>query len=429
MQTINVIVNTYNIIITFILMAYQLTGKRLKVRVNRLFVYMCACNIIMILGDMLAWLFEGLARPWYPVITWWATLIYYIAPAPLLLLFVHYIAEHVSEKVKVSIAMLRLLFVLMVIYITGIILSQPHGLVYYFDEHNRYVRGEWFLMSQLIPLVIYLIMCILIVAFRKYIRRKVLICAIAYMILPAIAEIVQAMYYGIALIGSAITLNLLLIFIYVQSERELLTQKREKELAESRIDIMLSQINPHFLYNSLTSIRQLCDLDPKAAKESIRDFAYFLRSNMDSLTNKAPIPFTQELEHVKHYLNLEKQRFRERLEVVYDIQAEDFSVPPLSIQPIAENAAGHGIFKKIEGGVVTIKSEETKSAYVVTITDTGIGFDENAPILPDMETHIGIANVRSRLHLMSNGMLEIESEIGKGTVATITIPKESEEDI
>ena len=274
----------------------------------------------------------------------------------------YYIAEHVSEKVKVPIALLRLLFVLMVVYI---------------------------------------------------------------------AEIVQVVYYGIALIGSAITLNLLLIFIYVQSERELLIEERERELAESRIDIMISQINPHFLYNSLGSIKQLCDLNPETAKEAIHDLAFFLRANMDSLTNKAPIPFTQELEHVKHYLNIEKQRFRERLEVVYDITAENFALPPLSIQPLAENAVKHGICSKTKGGVVTIKSKETPSAYVITIADTGGGFDESDPMrsnnqVLDNQTHVGITNVRSRLKLMSSGRLDIKSELGKGTVAMITIPKDSE---
>ena len=90
MPTINVIVNTYNVIITFVLMTYQLIGKRLRAKSNRLFVYMCICNIVMILGDMTGWLFEGFAKPWYPAALWWGTLIYYISPAPLLLFFVYF---------------------------------------------------------------------------------------------------------------------------------------------------------------------------------------------------------------------------------------------------------------------------------------------------------------------------------------------------
>ena len=134
----------------------------------------------------------------------------------------------------------------------------------------------------------------------------------------------------------------------------------------------------------------------------------------------------QELEHVKNYLRLEKQRFRERLHVVYDIQVEDFSIPPLCVQPIAENAVRHGTMRREEGGTVTIRSEETKTAYVITITDDGIGFDENAPQVDDDETHVGIANVKSRLQMMTNGTLSIKSVKNKGTTVMITIFKESE---
>jgi len=425
MVMINVVMNIYNIVVTLVLMLYFLTGKRLHIRLNRYFVYMCICNIMMTLGDTITWLCEGYAKPWYPSVLWWGMLIFYIFSAPLLLAFVCYIVEYLSERVNVSKAFSFISLVLAVIHVVWILLAQTNGMFYYFNEQNQYVRGDWFLFSQLIPFVIYFIGCGLIIFFRKHIRRKDFLALSAYVALPAVAEAVQIMNYGISLLNVGITINLLLIFINIQSERELLMEERERELAESRIDIMLSQINPHFLYNALTSIRQLCELDPAAAKDSIRDFAFFLRANMDSLTNKSPIPFTQELEHIKHYLRLEQQRFRERLEVVYDIKSEDFSVPPLSVQPITENAVRHGIFKKTEGGIVTIRSEETNDAYVITITDNGIGFDEKA-LLDEGKSHVGIANVRSRLHLMSNGALSVESMIDKGTTATITIPKESE---
>jgi Putative regulator of cell autolysis len=428
MQMINVAINTYSIIVLVVLILYFANNKRLHIRLNRYFIYMCICNILMTLGDNITMLFEGRDKVWYPMAAWWGMLIHFIFAGPLLFISICYIAEYLSRRAKISKAFVSVSFALTTIYVVGILFAQTNGMFYYFNEQNIYVRGEWFLFKQVIPFAMQFIGAGTLIYYRKYMRKKDFIALLIYIALTPIAGAIQIMNYGIALVNITITISLLLIFTNTQSEQELLVEEQEKELVESRIDTMLSQIKPHFLYNTLTTIGELCDLEPKVAKGAIRDFSFFLRANMDSLTNKAPIPFMQELEHVKNYLRLEKQRFRERLHVVYDIRVEDFSIPPLCVQPIAENAVRHGTMKREEGGTVTIRSEETKTAYVITITDDGIGFDENAPRVDDGETHVGIANVKSRLQMMTNGTLSIKSVRDKGTTVTITIFKESEED-
>ena len=227
---------------------------------------------------------------------------------------------------------------------------------------------------------------------------------------------------GIAVVNIGVALALLFILVNIQFEHEMLMKRQEQELGELHIDIMLSQIQPHFLYNTLTTIRQLCDIDPKLAKESIRDFSYFLRGNMNSLQSKVPIPFGQELSHSQHYLKLEQQRFIDRLSVKLDITVVDFSIPPLTLQPLVENAVRHGIIMRDEGGTITIKTEETENSYIVMVSDDGIGFSPDA-IPTEGSSHIGIQNVRKRLQTMCSGTLEIISVPGKGTTATITIPK------
>ena len=228
---------------------------------------------------------------------------------------------------------------------------------------------------------------------------------------------------GVAVVNIGVALALLFILVNIQFEHELLLKRQEKELAEQRIDMMLSQIQPHFLYNTLTTIRQLCDVDPQKAKAAIRDFSLFLRGNMDSLNSKAPIPFEQELSHVEHYLALEQQRFQERLHVVYEIAARDFSIPPLTMQPIVENAVHHGVLKREEGGTVTVKTEETSDAYLVTVSDDGVGFRPDMRPPDDGRTHIGIENVRGRLSALCGGTLTLHSEAGVGTTALLAIPK------
>ena len=162
---------------------------------------------------------------------------------------------------------------------------------------------------------------------------------------------------------------------------------------------------------------------PQKAKAAIRDFSLFLRGNMDSLKSKAPIPFEQELSHVEHYLALEQQRFQERLHVVYEIAARDFSIPPLTMQPIVENAVHHGVLKREEGGTVTVKTEETSDAYLVTVSDDGVGFRPDMRPPDDGRTHIGIENVRGRLSALCGGTLTLHSEAGVGTTALLAIPK------
>lgn len=199
-------------------------------------------------------------------------------------------------------------------------------------------------------------------------------------------------------------------------------QAMELKLQESHISIMLSQIQPHFLYNTLNSIYHLCETNPMRAKSMVNSFSEYLRNNLSSLEETGLISFETELSHINTYLDIERVRFEDTLEIEYDIKCVDFSLPVLTVQPIVENAVKHGTSKKRGGGRVTIATFEDKENYIVKVSDTGCGFDPEMP-RDDGKRHVGIANVRQRLSNMCNGSLTIESEIGVGTVATIKIPK------
>ena len=199
-------------------------------------------------------------------------------------------------------------------------------------------------------------------------------------------------------------------------------QAMELKLQESQISIMLSQIQPHFLYNTLNSIYQLCETNPMRAKSMVNFFAEYLRNNLSTLEEPGLISFKTEFAHIKTYLEIEKIRFEDTLEIEYDIKCDEFSLPVLTVQPIVENAVKHGTSKKRGGGRVVISTEEDKENYIIKVSDTGVGFDPSVP-KNDGKSHIGIENVRQRLSNMCDGVLTIESEIGVGTLATIRIPK------
>ncbi|MEG1084417.1 MAG: histidine kinase, partial [Hydrogenoanaerobacterium sp.] len=256
---------------------------------------------------------------------------------------------------------------------------------------------------------------------RKELKAAELLSLLSYCVFPLIALFLRFFWDGPQIFLST-SLSIIWIHAVMQREQRVRFLEQESQLTQSRMAILLSQIQPHFLYNALTAICGLCDENPKEAKRVTAEFADYLRHNLDSLTQSKPVPFEDELEHTKVYLGIEQKRFEERLRVVYDIKRADFCVPSLTIQPLVENAVKHGVVKRKNGGTVTISTRERESCYEIIIADDGVGFDINEP-QTDPDTHIGIQNVRDRLWSMCGGTLDIKSEVGKGTAATIKMPK------
>ena len=195
----------------------------------------------------------------------------------------------------------------------------------------------------------------------------------------------------------------------------------EAQLKESRVAIMLSQIQPHFIYNTLGTIERMCLKDPRKANELVRNFSLYLRGNFSELDSVTPIRFAEELKHVEYYVNIEKVRFPD-MSIEYDVETTEFVLPALSVQPLVENAIKHGLMRLETGGTVMIRSYETPTHFCVEVKDDGVGFDPTMPI--DEKKHVGLRNIRGRLKAMVDGDLILESKPGVGTKAVIMIPKE-----
>ena len=195
--------------------------------------------------------------------------------------------------------------------------------------------------------------------------------------------------------------------------------------AEQRIQIMMSQIQPHFLFNTLSTIQALCRIDPEKASETTEKFGTYLRMNIDSISQSSLIPFRKELEHTRIYADIEMMRFP-YIHISYDIKEDDFELPALSIQPMVENAIRHGVRGRYNGSVkIMTRGEENE--IVIAVIDNGKGFDpEGTEEAGGM--HIGIRNVRERIEVLCGGTLEIESEPGKGSTVTIRLPRRKEKE-
>ena len=203
--------------------------------------------------------------------------------------------------------------------------------------------------------------------------------------------------------------------------RELAVQ--ERKLTDSRIRAMMSQIRSHFIFNVLATISTYCKVDPKQADKALITFSRYLRRNIQNIEEDGLIDFNTELEQVKDYVELEKMRFAERITFVTDIETTSFQIPPLTIQPLVENAIKHGIIEQGISGTVTLKTQRMKDGVRVQVVDDGVGF--NIEELEKSES-VGIRNVRYRLENMLDATLVYNSTIGQGTTVTINIPQINE---
>ena len=318
--------------------------------------------------------------------------------------------EKTAKALKITNYSLFALFVVLDIVniFTGIFFTAQDGV---------YTRSGLMIVSQGYQFVMFVIIFFVTITDKKLSVREKTAFGL-YCVIPSVAIVLQNFFkgYAIAYVSIIIAIEVLFLFINVQKNVDL--AREEEKNKDAQIRIMLSQIKPHFIYNSLSSISTLISIDPEKASAALDDFTEYMRNNLSSLTEKKLILFEDELKHIETYLSLEKMRFGDRVNVIYDISAQDFYVPPLSIQPIVENAVKHGITKKAEGGTLTLRAYETDRAYVVEIIDDGIGFDIS-DVNFDENKHFGINNIKYRIDKMCGGVVIINSEVGRGTDVTV----------
>lgn len=423
----NIALDGYSTLLCAMMGVHALVAARgRRDEVSRCFAGICFSNAVMALGDMTSWAPPPPLDQGQYVLVMAGSFVYYAAVMPVYLFFIGYIASYLKRRTTLSPTILRvlppLLGALFAAYATCCVVSLANGMLFSVTPEQGYVRGNLFWLSQVAAAVLHAGSAVLVVRHFGCLTASERLGFVSYLLLPMAANAVQVALFGVALLNAAITLALLIIFISIQSERKALLARREQELAEARADIMLSQIQPHFLYNTLTAIREMCLSDPPEAARMVTDFSAYLRENMASLTSRAPIPFERELRHARTYLALEQKRFGNRLRVEFDVRATAFSLPPLSLQALAENAVRHGVTKREEGGRVRVSSAEEPDAFVVTVADDGVGFEPDAARL-DGRLHVGIANVSARVEALCGGTLVVDSTPGAGTRATLRIPK------
>ena len=207
-----------------------------------------------------------------------------------------------------------------------------------------------------------------------------------------------------------------------EAEQSNLTKELTDKIRDTEFTFLNSQIQSHFIYNTLNSIQSLCNTNPEKASELVEEFSFYLRNRLEF--NKMPnlINLEDEIDHIKTYINIEQTRFGDNIKCVYDLAITDIKIPPLSVQPLVENAVKHGISKQVGGGTIILSTYQDKKNVYIRVKDNGLGFDINT--LKDSK-RVGFNNIKDRLNLYLDATIKLESKIGVGTVVTITIPKKS----
>ena len=196
----------------------------------------------------------------------------------------------------------------------------------------------------------------------------------------------------------------------------------EKRGIETELQLLQSQMEPHFLFNTLSNVISILDAEPQKAKSMLGDFVDFLRTSM-SIRRSGAIFVSQELELIGCYLSVLKTRMGNRLDYTIDVDEAvlGHQLPPLLVQPLVENAVKHGIEPKAGGGSIIIRGNRLDDIVRIEVGDTGAGIDVNKS-----GNGIGLANIRKRLELLygDKGRLIIRENSPSGVSAVIEMPYE-----
>ncbi|MBQ9901299.1 MAG: histidine kinase [Clostridia bacterium] len=320
-----------------------------------------------------------------------------------------------SEKSSVP---LRAVMMLWVIFCLILFAAQFTDAFYYVEPDNQYIRGTWFPLL-IAPLVVIMILNIQsLIRRRKKLSKRVFIALLIYL-LPTAVMIITYMFVAVDMfVAFWMGLCALTMFSLILMDNVEQYMLQQREIANQRASVMVLQMRPHFIYNTLMSIYCLCNQDPQKARQVTMDFTNYLRKNFNAVASDSAIPFTAELEHTRAYLSVEQVQYEELLIVEYDTPFTRFRLPPLTLQPLVENAVKHGMDPYAGPLHILIRTRHTDAGSVITVEDNGPGFDP----AEDSEPHIALTNIRQRLEMMCGGKLEVTLRNGGGTTVTMTIP-------
>ncbi len=339
----------------------------------------------------------------------------YITLFPMLAVYLLYCCEEDWRESVLFRVMLALWAACLIMLIT----SQ------FVDGFYSIVPGGGVIIGPAYPLLVMPLLAMLgllavgVVRRRNKLPQQYFRAFLIWLIPVAVAILVHMITTSFVLIDLGLTVFIFAMYRIIVSDSVEQDRLHQQEIANQRASIAVLQMRPHFIYNTMTSIYHLTDQDPQRAKQVTMDFSTYLRKIFTAIGSDGAIPFVEELEHTRAYLAVEQAQFEDDLSVEYDTPHVKFCVPPLTLQPIVENAVKHGMDLDAGPLHVRVQTKETGQGSEIVVEDDGSGCD---PAIVD-DPHTTLANIRQRLQMMCGGMLDIARREGGGTVVKVTIPR------
>ncbi len=226
--------------------------------------------------------------------------------------------------------------------------------------------------------------------------------------------------------GTTLFATVLPIKIWNSNRNEKKLEQQQMRLNEARLAALSSQINPHFLFNTLNSVAALIRLDPEQARQVVHRLSKILRRLLRQQDNL--ITLREELSFIEDYLSIEMVRFGDKLRFVKEIEPStlDMLVPSMMLQPLVENSIRHGLSSKVDGGTIRVRSRMAGARLQILVEDDGVGIPE-AKLATLFEQGIGVNNVNERLKVLFGGEYKmwIDSRLGEGTSTGIELPEQA----
>ena len=316
-----------------------------------------------------------------------------------------------------------------------VLLLAPAGL--------RASLNDYFYMVILMQMI-YILFILIKVVLRKRENAELLLVAIGIFIVTILAD--QMHYRGVASINVSYmflygNFAVIIVMSYIQARRQANTHQRlvqynaklieadrlKDKVMETEMSFLQAQIKPHFLYNALNAIANVCERKEEKGGKLILDLAIYLRNSLEFNNLDKMAKVEKELEFADTYFNIEQARFGEKIQLLKEIEISlDEQIPVLLLQPLVENAVRHGISKKTNGGTVWVRMKYTYEGISIEIEDNGVGIkDEKLTVLLNgdaKEQGVGLINIHNRLLILYGTGLNIKSQVGHGTCVSLMIP-------
>lgn len=312
----------------------------------------------------------------------------------------------------------RLSAALWFVYVALLVYTQFSTVIYTVDAAGVYHRGPLYPLLLVPPALIMALNLWGVWRRRVWLTPKQRIALLVYLLVPLVSMVIQMCFYGLLTIAFGTVVAAMVMFVFLLSDQQELFIRQAEENARKEFDIRILQMRPHFIYNAMTSIYYITEEDPAKGLKVIRDFTIYLRKVFNSVTKREPIPFEEELEHTRAYLSVEQARFEDKLVVTFDTPHTEFRLPPLTLQPIVENAVKHGMDPEIDRMTIIVRTRKVDGGSAIVVENDGADFT-----LPeDVEEGVGLSSTRVRVERMCGGSLEIAPRDGGGAVVTLFLP-------